>query len=73
MLTAIEFAIMALQYLPGAIAKGMDIAQHVSQSVDALKREGGPTAEDWAALNARNDALMAQLDAQVARDEADGA
>lgn len=71
--TAIEFAILALKYAPSAIAKGIDIFNHIQESVAALRRPEGPTAEDWAKLTARNDALLAQLDQQVAKDEADGA
>ena len=67
--TAIEFAILALQYGPQAVKAGIDIVTHVQESIAALQRPEGPSAEDWTKLNARNDALLAQLDAQVAKDE----
>ncbi len=66
--TAIEFAILALQYGPQAIKAGIDIVSHVQDSIAALSRPEGPSDEDWQKLTARNDALLALLDSQVAKD-----
>lgn len=70
--TAIQFAILALQYGPQAVKAGIDLFTHTQETVAALQRPEGPSAEDWTKLTARNDALLATLDAQVAKDAQDG-
>lgn len=75
--TAIAFALTAMQHIPAMLAAGRDIVAHVSETMAVLKRvqaEGGdPSPADWTALNMRIDAQLAELDAQVKKDETDGA
>lgn len=57
---AIGFVSQALALTPLIVKAGMDISEFVA-SINAVVAKGDPTAEDWAALHAREDALRKQL------------
>lgn len=54
-MTALAFAIEALNVLPGLISAGMDVVSFITKASDDLKKmqsEGrDPTDEEWDALN----------------------
>lgn len=61
------YALQFAQALPSLIATGqsvMGLVNHASSAMQTMLAENrGPTAQEWAALDAQTDALRAQLHA----------
>lgn len=65
MSTALDYALKALQALPGLIAAGRDVTELAAETGQRLKdmRDEGrdPTPGEWDDLNARIDVLRGRL------------
>jgi hypothetical protein len=62
---ALLYAMQILQQIPQLIAAGVDVMSTVNQGTSALQlmlaEKRDPTADEWAQLDARIDALRAKL------------
>ncbi len=63
-MTALAFAIEALNTLPGLISAGIDVIDLINKTSDDLKKmqdeNRDPTDDEWAALNKAVEDLRAQ-------------
>lgn len=69
-MTGADYLKAAMTLAPLVIQAGEDIAPFAAAVYQAIVRGGEPTADDWAALKAREDALRAKLQAPLPPEDA---